>query len=96
MIEPNGTLERIAAFHHSMAAATPQLARLQSGFLIREMLERFSMKIKSTLKPDRSLWFYSAHETTMANLLNSLEMFEVFSLLKKSTKLLKMTENIYF
>lgn len=77
-------MERIAYFHHRMAADTPQLARLQSGFLIKEILDHFSMKINGTLKPDRSLWFYSAHETTIANLLNSLRLFEVIFIIRSN------------
>lgn len=56
---------------------TPELARLSTGFLIRQMLEHFSRKIKSTLLPDRSLWIYSAHDTNIANILNSLGLFDV-------------------
>lgn len=76
-IEPNGPMEYIALFHQKMAAATKKLARLKSGFLLKEMLTRFSDKIGSALQPDRSLWFYSAHEETIANMLTSLGLFEV-------------------
>lgn len=58
---------------------TKQLARLKSGFFIKAMFERFAQKINSTLKPDRSLWFYSAHDFIIADTLNSLELFEVIS-----------------
>lgn len=53
------------------------MARIKSGFLIKEMFERFAQKMNQTLKPDRSLWIYSAHDATIANLLNSLGLFEV-------------------
>lgn len=75
-IEVNSTMENIALFDVKIYASTPQLARLSSGFLLKEMLERFSRKINSTLKPDRSIWFYSTHYFTLSNLLNSLGLFE--------------------
>lgn len=76
-MEENGVMEYIATFHHTMSTGTPLLARLKSGFLIKEILEHFSQKIDSTLQPDRSLFLYSAHETTIANILNSLGLFTV-------------------
>lgn len=60
-----------------MNTATPELARLKSGFLIKEMMERFTSKIFGELEPDRVLWLYSAHDETIANMLNSLGLFEV-------------------
>lgn len=70
-------MEYIASFHHKIGSATPQLARIQSGFLIKEMLQHFSDKINSTLKPDRSFWLYSAHDITISYMLNSLGILEV-------------------
>lgn len=56
---------------------TPQMARLKMGFLLREILDRFKMKIQSKLRPNRSIWMYSAHDSTVAVILNALGMFEV-------------------
>lgn len=70
-------MEYIAKFDYKTYADTPQLARLKSGFLLKEMLERFSQKINSTLQPNRSVWFYSGHDVTILNMLNSLGLFEV-------------------
>lgn len=57
------------------------MAKLKCGLLIKEMIERFEQKINSTLDP--SLWLYSAHEFTIANVLNSLGLFEVTNELEK-------------
>lgn len=73
----DGVMEYIAKLHLKSYCATPQLARLKSGFLIKEIVERFSQKINSTLQPDRVLWLYSAHDVTIYNVLNSLGLFEV-------------------
>lgn len=75
----NGPMEYIAKFDYKTYADTPELARLKSGFLLKEMLEHFSQKINSTLKPNRSLWLYSGHDLTILNMLNSLGLFEVCS-----------------
>lgn len=60
-----------------MDTNTKLLARLKVGFLIREIFERFTMKKDSTLTPNRVLWVYSAHDETIINLLNALNLFEV-------------------
>ncbi|XP_031638865.1 testicular acid phosphatase homolog, partial [Contarinia nasturtii] len=69
-IEPNGALGSIAFFRYKMRSSTKELARLWSGFFIKEMFERFAQKINSTLEPNRSLWSYSAHDNTIVGLLN--------------------------
>ena len=85
-IKPNGTMEYIATFDFKIFTDTPELARLKSGFLLKEILEHFSQKINSTLQPNRSLWLYSAHDITMTNLLNSLRLFEVFQFCSQCKK----------
>lgn len=77
-IEPNGIMDYIAKFNFKLGSDTPQLSRLKFGFLIKEIFGRFSKKINSTLRPNRSLWLYSAHDFTIANILNSFGLFEVF------------------
>lgn len=57
--------------------ATPELVRLRSGFLIKEILERCAQKINGTLTPDRSMWIYSAHSSTLATMLNGFGLNEV-------------------
>lgn len=74
---PGGDMEKLAGFCGAMPTNTKLLARLKAGFLIREILERFAMKMNSTLSPDRSLWIYSAHDTTIGNVLNALGLFKV-------------------
>lgn len=81
MLQPNGIMEYIATFDFKTYTDTPLLARLKSGFLFKKMLERFSQKANATLQPDRSLWFYSAHDITITNILNSLKLYK--EILKK-------------
>lgn len=79
VLKPNGIIEYIAKYTFKMGADAPLLARLKSGFLLRDILERFSQKINSTLEMDRSLWLYSGHDYTIAHMLHSLGLFEVFA-----------------
>lgn len=79
---PGSDMENLANFCFSMPTNSKLLARLKVGFLIRDILERFTQKIESTLVPDRSLWIYSGHDTTISNLLNALGLFEVCLLME--------------
>lgn len=76
-LKSNGPMENIAKFNFKSGSNTKLLARLKSGFLLKDILDRFTHKIEATLKPDYSLWFYSAHDFTVSSLLNSLGLFEV-------------------
>lgn len=87
-------MKYIAQFDYKTYADTPELARLKSGFLLKEMLDHFSQKINSTLQPNRCLWLYSGHDITILNMLNSLGLFEVCSNI--DTLVTKSLENVVF
>uniref|UniRef100_A0A182K0N3 acid phosphatase n=1 Tax=Anopheles christyi TaxID=43041 RepID=A0A182K0N3_9DIPT len=70
-------LRSISAMTFAVKTNTTQLARLKMGPLVKEMLQRFRSKAKGTLKPNRSVWMYSAHDVTVASLLNALRVFEL-------------------
>jgi lysosomal acid phosphatase len=69
-------LEWVSARTFATDTYTPELARLKSGPLLKEILTRFQKKSESKSKPTQSLWIYSAHDTTVANFLNTLRIFE--------------------
>ncbi|GAB0094173.1 prostatic acid phosphatase [Sergentomyia squamirostris] len=71
-----GDMPWISAKSFSTYCSTPELARLKAGPILREILHRFRNKTEDSLKPNRSLWIYSAHDTTVANLLNILGLFD--------------------
>lgn len=52
--------------------ATDEMKKFHSGFLLKEIFDRFSSKLQSTLLPNRSLWLYFAHDITIQGALNSL------------------------
>lgn len=56
---------------------TNEMKKYRAGFLIKEILDRFKIKSQSLLQPDRSIWIYSAHDTTIVNVLNALNLYEV-------------------
>lgn len=70
-------LRSISAKSFATKTNTPAMARLKAGPLVKEILERFRAKVNRKLKPDRSVWIYSAHDTTVASLLNALRLFDL-------------------
>lgn len=61
----------------ALTTSTTKMKRLKSGFLLKEILDRFNNKSLSTLSPNSSLYIYSAHDITLAAMLNSLGVFDV-------------------
>lgn len=78
---PGGVMKLLAEQWFEHLTGTTELKRLRSGFLIKEILDRFKNKTLSNLTPDRTLWLYSAHDTTLAFVMNSLGVLKVFHLL---------------
>uniref|UniRef100_A0A1I8P6L9 acid phosphatase n=1 Tax=Stomoxys calcitrans TaxID=35570 RepID=A0A1I8P6L9_STOCA len=78
-VYPSEDMTYAAAFTFTLATYTRQLARFKMGPLIKEILQRFADKSKGKLMPDRSLWIYSAHDTTVASVLNTLKLFDMHS-----------------
>lgn len=70
-------MEQISLAFYKAITGTPEMARNRGGFLIKDMLKNFSQKINPTQQANRSLQLYSAHDVTLANVLNSLGLFEV-------------------
>lgn len=79
VFKSDSNFEYLAEYWLKFNSGTTQLKRLKSGFLLKEILDRFQNKTAMTLTPDYSLWIYSGHDITIANMLNSLGLFEVNS-----------------
>lgn len=69
-----------------------EMKKLKSGFLLKDILDRFSRKKDSTLDPDQSLYLYFAHDITLSNMLNSLGLFKVMHKHKIIIKLCKFID----
>ncbi|XP_055301170.1 prostatic acid phosphatase-like [Sitodiplosis mosellana] len=77
MLEPGSDMDNFFVDGFKMLSNTTEMKKLKSGFLIKEMLERFIQKTQSKLKPDRfTIQIYSAHDITISNFLNSLGLFD--------------------
>lgn len=72
-----GELKKLALYTYGFYASTLDMQRLQSGFLLKDILERFRKKVQSTLSPDRSLWMYFSHDITIVSMLKSLGLYKV-------------------
>lgn len=72
---PGSDLEKLAYNNFKSLTQTKELTQLKSGFLLREIMDRFLAKANSTLKPDYELYIYSAHDITIANLLNIFSQY---------------------
>lgn len=73
---PGGAFEKLAMAWYAIYAPNTEMQKYKSGFLLRDILERFTQKVQSTLSPDRSLWLYFAHDITMTNMLSTIGLFE--------------------
>lgn len=78
-MSPGSDFEYIAMLWFAVFAPTPEMRKLKSGFLLKEILDRFTNKTQSTLSPDRSIWMYFAHDITISNMLSTLGLFEVWN-----------------
>lgn len=65
-----------AEFSFKLFCYKEHLGRLKMGLLINEIMTRFVSKTKNRLVPDRKMWIYSAHDTTIANVLMLLGAFD--------------------
>lgn len=74
---PGGEFEKLAVNCLAINATTIESIRLTSGYLLKEILDHDTKKLKSALQPDVSLWMYFAHDVTLTYVLNSLKVFTV-------------------
>lgn len=68
-----------ASLSFAIACYTKDMARLKTGPFFNEILEHISNVTDSLSKKDhgyRKMWLYSGHDTTIANILQSLDIFE--------------------
>lgn len=78
IMKPGDRFEYLSTYWLKVVTATTQLKRLRSGFLLKDILDRFKNKTLSFL-PNQVMQIYSGHETTISSMLNSLGLFEVFT-----------------
>lgn len=57
------------------------------------MIDHMVKKVQNTLKPDRKIWIYSAHDETVANMLMTLNLFELHCPPYTATILIELRTN---
>ncbi|XP_031632798.1 lysosomal acid phosphatase-like [Contarinia nasturtii] len=77
VMKSGGDFEYLAICYFKIYSETTEMKKLKSGFLLKEIFDRFTSKIQSNLSPDRSLVMYFAHDITITNMLSSLGLYKL-------------------
>lgn len=90
-------LEHFGVLLLTSFSSTTEMKKLSIGFLLREILDRFkTLQITSLAEPEQKLWLYSAHDYTIANLMNALHVFDDVVTDHFCTKCFKNQDKIIF
>ncbi|XP_055305423.1 prostatic acid phosphatase-like [Sitodiplosis mosellana] len=78
----DSTLKYLAAFHLQSFTHSTELKKLEAGYVIKDMLDRFRNKSQSLLKPNQSIWHgslhvYACHDLSIVNILNALNLYDL-------------------
>lgn len=85
-------MKTVSAFSFSIAAQTTLLKKLKGGPLLNEIIKHMVAKSKDKMKK-KKLWIYSAHDTTVANFLNTLQLFDMHSPPYTATVMVELHKN---
>lgn len=77
VMQPGGKFEKMAFYWYTLYTRKMLMKKLRAGYLLKEILDRFTGKIKKNLKPNKTIYLYFAHDTTIAQLLDTLGVFKV-------------------
>nr|CAD7408913.1 unnamed protein product [Timema cristinae] len=69
-------MKPLAELDFVVPTKTTLLKRLKSGPLLEEMVSNMKKKSENRLIPNRKMFVYSGHDTTVANFLNTLGVFD--------------------
>ncbi|XP_063219004.1 lysosomal acid phosphatase-like [Bacillus rossius redtenbacheri] len=72
-------LKPLADFSFLLPTKTKILKKLKTGPLLGEITSNMMKKRNGALTPDRKMFVYSCHDTTIANVLNTLGVFDAHS-----------------
>lgn len=73
----NEDFKSLTLFWYEIQSYNNELKKIKPGYLLKSIFDRMRSKIQSTLKPDRKLFLYFAHDTTIFSILNGLGLYEV-------------------
>jgi len=76
-IYPGGQFEYLRDYSFTVDTYTPELRRLKGGPFIKKVLDDCYKSKEGTMDPvNRKLFMYSAHDTTVAPILHTLNVFD--------------------
>lgn len=100
IMEPHEEFEMLALQWYAIFTPTDEMKKLRSGFLLRDILNRFQNKTHQISSFDPILWMFFSHDITISDMLNSLGVFEVCinlsNLILKYSELLKIQMYPFF
>jgi len=67
----------MTAFSFKIMTYTEELKRLRMGPLLGEIVSNMKGRVEKKLDSRKKLFVYSAHDTTVASLLNTLDVFNM-------------------
>lgn len=76
LLTPGGALEKFSEYWLQLNTGTTEMKRLKSGFLLRDILDRFKSKAESKI-PNERMAIFSGHDMTIASLLNTMGLYWV-------------------
>lgn len=70
-------MTKLTVLEFNSQVYTPELLKLRSGYLLKDILDRSSDKHNGVLTPNRSLWMYSTHDDVVYGILYALGVSRV-------------------
>lgn len=74
---PTVEIDFLSQMLYTVESYTPTLAKIRSGFLLKDILDRSTLKSNGTLSPDLSVMVYSSHDNVLSNLMYSMNISNV-------------------
>lgn len=77
-VYPGAEIDRLSQMYYNIPSYTPRLAKIRSGFLLKDILDRSALKANGTLTPaQRTVQVYSAHDIILSSILYALGISNV-------------------
>jgi lysosomal acid phosphatase len=77
---PHTKFEKLRDLSFTMDTFTHEFKRLKGGPFVRQMVEHFDQVQDGSLEPkERKIFMYSAHDTTVSTVLNTLGVFDIIA-----------------
>lgn len=71
-IYPSNEIDQLVQLIFKALTYVPNLAKIRSGFLLKDILDRSALKNHGSLVPNLSVYMYSVHDTNIYSLITAL------------------------